>query len=324
MSARHRRVPGRVSLAQISVLMSVYNVEAYVAEALASIQSQTYSDIEIVVVDDGSTDETPSIIDKIASADPRVKVVRSAKNLGLQRALNLGLQFCTSPYIARMDGDDIALPTRLEKQLQFLEENPTIALVGCASRAIDPEGRTYKNIGIKHYPISQSTIAKSMLLANPVGHFWVARREVYDALSGYRELRYAEDLDFLLRAVSAGYLLGNLPDALMLMRTRFGQESGCLGMKKGHRYVTGLYRERMKYGKDSFSVPSYQQATKVGRLENACYRLAQKYQEKKFRSQSRICRVLYMGLSAVVSPWQARYYIERARLKLIYRTERFS
>lgn len=304
--------------------MTAYNVEAYVAEALASIQSQTYSDLEIVVVDDASTDGTLKIVEQIASADSRVKVVKSARNQGIQRALNFGLEFCTSPYIARMDGDDIALPAKLEKQLVFLKENPCIALVGCASKAIDSDGHTYMGIGDLRYPISQRAIAKSMLLANPVGHFWVARREIYDALSGYRELRYAEDLDFLLRAVSAGYLLGNLPDALMLKRTRPGQESECLEQKKGHRYITGLYLERMKYGKDSFSMSSYRKAIKVGRLENACYCQAQKYQEKKSRSQSKLCRLFYMSLSALISPWQARYYIERARLKMIFGTEKSS
>jgi glycosyltransferase involved in cell wall biosynthesis len=101
-------------MARISVLLPVYNVEPYVAEALASIQSQTFSDIEIVVVDDGSTDRTLRIVEQFASTDRRIKVVRRARNHGLSAALNFGLTFCRAPFIARMDGDDIALPTRLE------------------------------------------------------------------------------------------------------------------------------------------------------------------------------------------------------------------
>ena len=123
-------------MAIISVLMNVYNVEAYVAEALASIQSQTIQDIEVLVADDGSTDRTRSIVESMAATDPRIKIVGTASNQGIAQALNLGLRFCSAPLIAKMDGDDIALPTRLEKQLRFLEENPGIALVGCFVAAL--------------------------------------------------------------------------------------------------------------------------------------------------------------------------------------------
>ena len=109
-------------MARISVLMAVYNVEAYVAEALASIQSQTYTDIEIVVVDDGSTDRTLQIVEQIASTDSRIKIVRAPRNLGLPLALNLGLTFCQAPFIARMDGDDIACQPDWKSSFVFLRK----------------------------------------------------------------------------------------------------------------------------------------------------------------------------------------------------------
>src|ERR1039457_5253114 len=152
-------------MARISVLMAVYNVEAFVAEALASIQTQTYSDIEMVVVDDGSTDGTLRIVEKIASSDSRIKVVCAGRNLGLPLALNLGLTFCQAPFIARMDGDDIALPTRLEKQLYFLEANPDIALVGCAYSSIDQYGSPIPGAGISSKPVTQKAITRTMLLS---------------------------------------------------------------------------------------------------------------------------------------------------------------
>src|ERR1039457_740108 len=165
-------------MARISVLMAVYNVEAFVAEALASIQTQTCSDIEVVVVDDGSTDGTLRIVEQIASSDTRIKIVRAPRNLGLPLALNLGLTFCHAPFIARMDGDDIALPARLEKQLQFLEGNSDIALVGCATSAIDELGRPIPGLGVSLKPTNQESIARTLLLASPCSHIWPARREV--------------------------------------------------------------------------------------------------------------------------------------------------
>lgn len=238
-------------MARVSVLMAVYNVEAYVAEALASIQSQTYTDIEMVIVDDGSTDGTLRIVEQIASADSRIKIVRAPRNLGLPLALNLGLAFCHAPFIARMDGDDIALPARLEKQLQFLEDNSDITLVGCATSAIDELGRPIPGLGVSLMPITQEAIARTLLLASPCYHIWLARREVYDTLSGYREISVAEDYDFLLRAITTGFCITNLPEPLMLIRTRSGNISTRLEQRKAHYYIANLYRERMRNGQDS-------------------------------------------------------------------------
>jgi glycosyltransferase involved in cell wall biosynthesis len=306
-------------MARISVLIAVYNVEAYVAEALASIQSQTFTDIEIVVVDDGSTDGTLRIVEQIALADSRITIVRAPRNLGLPCALNLGLPFCLAPFIARMDGDDIALPTRLEKQIRFLEGNSEIALVGCACSPIDQFGSPIPGVGISSKPVTQEAITKTMLLSTPCCHVWLARSEIYAALSNYREIPVAEDHDFLLRAVSAEFQLGNLPEALMQIRTRPGQLSSRLQQMKAYYYVVALYRERVKHGKDSFNLANFKRATKSGKIEEALYHLAQSCNLKGFQSRSRFIRFSLAGLSAVLSPWQARYFIRRIRFNLAWR-----
>jgi glycosyltransferase involved in cell wall biosynthesis len=307
-------------MAKISVLIAVYNVEAYVAEALASIQSQTYTDIEIVVVDDGSTDGTLRIVEQIASADSRISVVRSPRNLGLPRALNFGLLFCRAPFIARMDGDDIALPTRLEKQLRYLEENLDIALVGCTTTAIDEHGRPVPGLGVSLKPITQEVIFRTLLLAPPCSHIWLARREVYDTLTGYRDLPVGEDYDFLLRAITAGFCITNLPMPLMLIRKRSGNISSRLEQRKTHYYIANLYRERMRNGQDSFSREGYLRAVKSGKLETGVYCLAMKCVNKGLLSHSRALRYILLALSALVSPWQARYFLLRLRLKMALRT----
>ncbi len=304
---------------KISVLMNVYNVEAYVAEALASIQAQTVSDIEIIVADDGSIDGTRAIVESMAFADSRIRVVGTAKNMGVSHALNLGLKFCGAPFIAKMDGDDIALPTRLEKQLQFLESNPEIALVGCATAAIDQFGNPIAGLGVSRRPVTQRAISNTVLLAPPCVHIWLTRREVYDRLSGYRDLELAEDYDFLLRALSSGFLLSNLPEALMLIRTRPGNASSRLELRKAHYYIANLYRERIKGGQDSFSREGYESAIKLGKVENGAFRLATRCVRKGLQSRSRILRFFLSALSALLSPWQARYFLDRIRFKAALR-----
>lgn len=314
----------RIGMAQISVLMNVFNVEAYIVEALASIQSQTFSDIEIVVADDGSTDSTRRIAEQIASTDGRIQVVGTAENHGIFSALNLGLTYCHAPYIAKMDGDDIALPTRLKKQLRFLEENREIALVGCATMAIDQFGHPIPGLGISRKPITQEMVTSTILLAPPCSHLWLARREVYDTLSGYREMALAEDYDFLLRAVTSGFLLSNLVEPLMLVRTRSGNVSSRLEQRKAHYYITNLYRERMRNYQDSFSREGYERAVKSGSVENGAFRLAMRCVQKGLRSHSRVLRYFLLAVSALVSPWQARYFLLRLHLKLALRTPGFS
>jgi glycosyltransferase involved in cell wall biosynthesis len=307
-------------MAKISVLFPVYNVEAFVAEALASIQSQTFIDMEIVVVDDGSTDATRRVVEQIAASDPRIRVVGTPANQGLIAALNLGLQSCHAAFIARMDGDDIALPSRLEKQWRFLEENPRIALVGCATTAIDQAGNPIPGLGISRKPVTEEEVAKTMFLAAPCLHIWLARREVYDTLSGYRELPCVEDYDFLLRALTAGFRIGNLPDPLMRIRGGTGHASSRLEQRKAHSYIVHLCRERLKRGRDSFSPAGCEMAVKAGRLENAAFRLAMKCTQKGVRSHNLILRYFLVALSAVISPWQARYFLDRIRFKLAMRS----
>ncbi|MGA3161874.1 MAG: glycosyltransferase [Terracidiphilus sp.] len=304
-------------MARISVLMPVYNVRNYVAEALSSIQSQTFADLEIVVVDDGSTDDTLQIVEQIASSDPRIHIIRVPHNLGLTFALNIGLLYCHAPFVARMDGDDIALPTRLEMQLRFLEENPGVALVGCASIQIDQFGRPIPGLRVARKP-TEEDIPKIIFLNTPCLHIWLARRELYDKLDGYREMRYSEDYDFLLRAWTAGYRLSNLAEPLMQIRSWPGNTSSCLEQRKAHYYIRRLCRERMKNSCDSFSKKEYDLIVKPGMLENIFFRLAYKCAQRGLLVRHSLKPYVYLLLSAMLSPWQARYLFDSLRLKLAW------
>lgn len=113
-----------VKTPKISVLMSAYNSEKYVAEAIESILNQTFKDFEFIIVNDGSTDKTAEIIAQYAKSDKRIKFIDNKNNAGIVAALNQGLDFCNGEYIARMDSDDISLPERFAKQVKYMDGHP--------------------------------------------------------------------------------------------------------------------------------------------------------------------------------------------------------
>ncbi len=116
---------------KVSVIMPCYNVEKYVAEAIESILNQTFTDFEFIIINDGSTDNTAQIIRQYAKQDKRIKFIDNKKNSGFIATSNQCLDLATGEYIAKMDSDDISLPERLAKQVEFLDANPEYGMVGC-------------------------------------------------------------------------------------------------------------------------------------------------------------------------------------------------
>ncbi len=164
-----------------------------------------------------------------------------------------------------------------------------------------------------------------MLLASPCSHIWLARREVYDRLSGYREMTFSEDYDFLLRAATAGFKVSNLPEALMQIRTRPGNISSRLEHRKAHYYIVNLYRERMSHGKDSFSREGYEQAVKSGRVENGVTFGLPTEMRSERGFYPRIAAHCGIFLLAVICIWyrhgKRAIFLLRLRLKTALRTQ---
>ncbi|MCB2147282.1 MAG: glycosyltransferase [Deltaproteobacteria bacterium] len=182
----------------ISVVMSIYNEEKYVASAIQSILDQTFRDFEFIIIDDCSSDATPFILAAFAQSDARIRIIHNDYNLGLTRSLNIGLDCAQGEFIARMDADDISLPMRLEKQLSVFSEQPNIVLCGTATVHIDEAGRR-KSLGkwpddlriIKWYSVFRPA------LAHPSAMF---RREVLNQGLRYDEtLKTAQDYDLFSR-----------------------------------------------------------------------------------------------------------------------------
>ena len=129
----------------ISVITTVYNCEDYIAESVKSISNQTYKNFEYIIIDDGSADNTLSVIEKLAAADKRITIIKNEHNEGRVKSLNLALAKSKGQYIAIQDADDVSLPERLEKQIIFLKENPEYVLVGSDVEVIDETGEIISN-----------------------------------------------------------------------------------------------------------------------------------------------------------------------------------
>lgn len=199
----------------ISVVMPVYNAARFLPQAVESILNQSFTDFELVAIDDGSTDHSYEILAEYQQHDPRIKIHRQPQNKGLVEALNTGCQFATGEYIARMDADDVSLPHRFEKQLAFMRNNPEVGVLGAWVDYVDEHGLYPGRVW--HPPVSPWVIKWRLLFGPPLAHpTWIFRRKLGESLGFYRPLK-VEDYDFLVRA-SRLTQIANVPEVLLHYR----------------------------------------------------------------------------------------------------------
>lgn len=200
----------------ISVIMGVYNGEKTLSYAIDSIINQTYGNWELIICDDCSTDGTAKILDKYSKLDSRIRVIMNKTNLGLAASLNHCLKYVKGEYIARMDCDDISLPSRFEKQLDFLQNNPNIQLVGTYMQEFC--GNMKGNIIVNKENPTKYDVPKGA----PFFHATIMMHtKTLKELDGYRISNYTvrtEDVDLWYRFFQKSYKGQNLPEALYLVR----------------------------------------------------------------------------------------------------------
>lgn len=200
----------------VSVILPVYNAGEYLDTAIESVLSQTFTNFELLLLDDGSTDGSLSRLEYYASQDTRCKVY-SRPNRGVAFTLNEGLNLASSDLIIRMDQDDICRPQRFEKQIRYMAEHPECVLVGSRVQLIDPEAMPMMEMGHcqTHEEIDAGLSWGGAFIFDPT---IVVRKSAILAVGGYRaEYEYAEDLDLFLRLAEVGRL-ANLPDVLVEYR----------------------------------------------------------------------------------------------------------
>lgn len=202
----------------VSVVMPVLNGRRYLSQAIESILGQTFSDFELVVVDDGSSDDSAEIVARVL--DPRVRLLRHSSNMGVAAALNHGWEAACGSFIARMDSDDISHPTRLERQVTFLSEHPQIAAVGAWARGIDEFGKP-----MNFYLRPATSPGKLAWRQCPLVHPTVMLNRALLGPLRYDPQVAAEDYDLWLRMLKAGLLIANLPAVLLSYRLHVSQVS---------------------------------------------------------------------------------------------------
>jgi len=206
----------------VSVLLAVSNGEKYLRAALESVLRQTVSDLELIVVDDGSTDATPEALAQVD--DARMRVLRNDERLGLAASLNRGLDEARGRYVARLDADDIAFPRRLEQQLQRMVSGSSVAVVGSAVLDLDASGRP----GMLHLmPFGPAAVRWAALFSSPFFHPSVlVDREVLERHGLRYDPEYLESEDYDLWTRLLAHAEGdNLTEPLVLYRVHPGQAS---------------------------------------------------------------------------------------------------
>ncbi len=199
----------------VSVVMTTHNAAQYLRECVDSIRRQTYSDFEFLIVDDGSTDTTPAIIDDVAQTDRRVCAWKSGR-IGRVEALNFVCGKAAGKFLAIMDADDVAVPTRLAHEVAFLESHPEVSVVGGAVRFL--AGDRLSNY-VEYPPLESGEIAASLRLGDRMYHPTVMMlRSAFQASGGYRKaFTTSQDYDLYLRLVEH-HRFANLPEVLLYCR----------------------------------------------------------------------------------------------------------
>lgn len=203
---------------KISILMGIYNCAATLAEAIDSIISQTYTNWQFIICDDGSKDNSYDIAKKYEKMDPdRFVVIKNESNIGLNSTLNRCLKIADGDYIARMDGDDVCAPTRFQKEVEFLNSHPDYAIVSTYMTTFDENGewgciKTLEYPQVKDFPTHVPMFCHAPCMI---------RKEAFMDVGGYTEdkrLLRVEDYHLWYKFYAKGYKGYNIPEALYKMR----------------------------------------------------------------------------------------------------------
>lgn len=264
----------------ITVLMPTFNAEPYLCEALDSILAQTYRHFELIVVDDGSTDRTPSILADYAARDDRIRIC-SIEHGGLCPALNRGLELAETEWVAIMHADDVMEPHRLQRQVAFIEAHPNVAVTSSLVYVINGEG---ERIGLSTTELSQPGKAQQMVQQNEVIGFHhpaaMLRKSVAHEVGGYRQAFWpCEDIDLWNRIAEQGEEILVQPEYLLNYRKHGAAASSNFHlMRKKYRYTkTAMMRRRQ-----GAPEPTYEEFLELYKERPFRQRLVQKFKDEGY------------------------------------------
>jgi len=231
---------------KVSVLIPVHNAERTVRAAVGSILRQTFADFELVIVNDGSTDSTPAILESIAGDEPRVRLIHTPQR-GIIHALNIGIAHCSGELVARMDADDISHPRRIELQVGMMDADPQLSVCSCFIRMFprkDLLGGLVRYEEWLNSLVTHKEITRDIFIESPIAHpsAMVRRFELIE-VGGYQERGWAEDYDLWLRYYTAGKRFGKVKCSLLAWR----QAEGRLTFTDSRYSVENFLRAKAHY-----------------------------------------------------------------------------
>lgn len=298
----------------ISVVVPIYNTESYLKLAIDSILNQSVVDIEVILIDDCSSDQSLQICEDYARVDSRVRVLKRAKNGGIVSALNDGLSAVRGEYIARMDADDISMPERFSEQLDYLRRNPEVGLCGTSIEIIDPNNKV---IAIRLAETDPRLVRSLLKYFSPIAHpTWMIRKSVLDKLGGYRDVAPVEDYDFLNRVVLNGFSIGNtkyvglkyriLPTSISSTRT--------ILQRRGFSLLRKHYQKGEELDESTFA-----RMVKSSAFSAKAHAISERLLQRAIsvNGKNRFLYVAFLLSSLLCSPYQARFFFDILRKKML-------
>lgn len=295
---------------RVSCVMPMFNAARYVEEAIQSVLNQTYDDFELIVANDGSTDGCEEIVKLMADSDSRIILLDRSENKGIVYARNELLDASRGEFTAMMDADDIVLPKRFEKQVEFLDEHPDHDAVGSRVMLIDPKGNpmctlpireTHEEIDAWHMSVKTGTA-----LCNPTV---TMRTEAVRAVGGYHDdTIWAEDYDLFLRMAEHGKI-ATMPDVFLLYR----QHLSSTGYARNHLQPAAIRRSVEKAcERRGVRMPEYEEETRFPKRTLAyAYR---QWANWSMKGGNLATARNYMTKSLVRTPWSPRSWYLMLRI----------
>lgn len=293
----------------ISVLMSTYNeTNKELDESITSILNQTYSNLEFIIINDNP--DSRELEEKLKLyTDSRIKIFCNDKNLGLVNSLNKGLSLCSGQYVVRMDADDISQLSRIEDELMYLQKN-CLDMVGSYIETIDENSQTIKKL--MKFPEKNNQIIKFMRWGSCMCHpTWLVKREIFSKLQGYRRAPHCEDYDFILRAISYGYRVGNIPKVELKYRIR---QSGVSKTNEAEQFLLRDYLAKNMKQIDSLTEACITEFLESKEFDKQLKQLSYYKDAKKMIKNGKCIEKVKAAITISRSPFFWRDIVEKTTL----------
>ena len=304
----------------LSIVIPVYNCARYVQATLDSISQQSFTDYEIIVVDDGSTDGTAEILRSYSEHEPRL-VIETIAHRGIVAALNTGFAKARSDLIVRIDADDLMAPSRLERQLAFINDHPKVGASGTYYRIIDENG----NVCGSHEPPFCSQEAVELFISNGGNPIYpapsmVLRKSVVDSLGGFREeFAQTEDVDLLMRMIRSGFEVIIQPEYLTYFRYHSGSVSANnirrqyfqkqLIFENFHRYRAG--KPEIPYASHADALRKLSLVGKIRAESGIMSAILMRRRDMALLRGQRVAGVVFLTGAAILNPGATARKIKR-------------